>query len=197
MKPTCCVLSHRGENITILVCFLYFYCNYKIQIYFQTSNLLNYTPILHETVFRMILIQMWTTRRSKDTFFFLFSFLTRDKTWMFTISLLFPPEMCDEKQQHRERVILQYTTDRYCATVKNNWEISFFFFSLLWNGFANIESTATGTLAAQDTEMHSARWGKQNKTKILESKQEQQHDVVRIVKSKSYKRQWDYRRQNY
>lgn len=84
--------------------------------------LLNYTPILQETVLRMISIQMWTTRWSKDTFFCFV--LTTDKTWRFYSFFplsLFLPEMRDEKQQ-QHRVILQYTTDRYCATVKNNWE---------------------------------------------------------------------------
>lgn len=93
--------------------------------YIYTSRhpiLLNYTPILQETVLRMISIQMWTTRWSKDTFFFLF--WPQIKHGGFTVFFplsLFLPEMRDEKQQ-QHRVILQYTTDRYCATVKNNWE---------------------------------------------------------------------------
>lgn len=49
--------------------------------------------------------------------------------------------MCDEKQQRREVMILQYTTDQYCAAVKNNWEKNsfslfcetfFFFFCQYW-----------------------------------------------------------------
>lgn len=45
--------------------------------------------------------------------------------------------MRDEKQQ-QHRVILQYTTDRYCATVKNNWENLFFPCSLFCEIFMPI-----------------------------------------------------------
>lgn len=50
--------------------------------------LLNYTPILHETVFRMTLIQMWTIGRSKDIF------LTRNKHGCCTILLFYFPQKC-------------------------------------------------------------------------------------------------------
>lgn len=70
--------------------------------------------------------------------------------------------MCDEKQQRREVMILQYTTDQYCAAVKNNWEKNSFslFCETFFFFFANIERLAT----QEDTEMHFAHfWGRNEK----------------------------------
>lgn len=126
------------------MCFLSFYCN-KIQIFSRHPVLLNYTPILHETFFRMTLIQVWTIKRSKDIFFFLTRRKTRTKQNRDVLQchFLFTPGMCDEKQQHRV-IILQYTTDWYCARVKKKTSESLIFLYIFFSdGYANSKSVTT------------------------------------------------------
>lgn len=111
-----------------IVCFLSFYCN-KIQIFSRHPVLLNYTPILHETFFRMTLIQVWTIKRSKDIFFSdQRKTRTKQNRDVLQCHFLFTPGMCDEKQQHRE---LEYyniqQTDTVQESRKNHQKVVFIF----------------------------------------------------------------------
>lgn len=124
--------------------------------------LLNYTPILQETVLRMISIQMWTTRWSKDTLFLFWPQIKHGGFTVFFPLSLFLPEMRDEKQQ-QHRVILQYTTDRYCATVKKNWENLFFpalsFVKYLCQ-YSENSHWHTGNSGREEKKRHYPFWGR-------------------------------------
>lgn len=109
--------------------------------------LLNYTPILHETVFRMTLIQMWTTRWSKDTGFF---FSTRDKTWMFYNSTLYFPQKCAMRSSSIESNTTIYNRPILCESQEQLGELSFLFFLFSEMVMANIQSTATGNSGHRD-----------------------------------------------
>lgn len=123
--------------------------------------LLNYTPILHETVFRMTQIQMWTTRQSKDTLFFFFVFFTRDKTLMFYNFTFYFPQKCAMRSSSIEsNNTTIYNRPILCNSRKHPGEQLIFLFCEMVMPILRIQQLAT-----QDTEMHFARSGKK-KTKI-------------------------------
>ena len=111
---------------------------------------------MHETVFRMTLIQKWTTRWSKDRLFW-----PRDKTWMFYIFTFYFPQKCAMRSSSIESNNNTTTYNRpiLCSSREQLGEA--FIFSLLWNGFADIEQLAT----QRTREMHFAHWrGEKEKT---------------------------------
>lgn len=130
------------------MCFLSFYCN-KIQIFSRHPVLLNYTPILHETFFRMTLIQVWTIKRSKDIFFF----LTREKqnkTGMFYNVTFYLPQEC----AMRSSSIESYNTTIYnrlilCKSQEKTIRKSYLFI-YFFDGYANSKSVTTGYRGHRD-----------------------------------------------
>lgn len=90
-------------------------------------------------------------------------------------------------------IILQYTTDRYCATVKNNWENYLFFFSLS----LSFVKYLCQYWEYSDWQLRTQRctlpvWGK-GKEKQRYQKRNRSNNTVGlwVRKSKSYNPQWD------